>query len=95
LEGALGNASDCIRVDGTSGVCPTFIDQETPGGAVDGANVSFTIANAPQPAASLHLFRNGLLQRLGTDFTLSGATITFLTASTPQAGDTILASYRR
>jgi len=101
LEGALGSASDCVHVDGSSGACGsgggsvTFVDLEIPAGAVDGANVSFTIANAPSPASSLLLFRNGLLQRANFDFTLSGATITFVSGAVPQAGDTILASYRR
>lgn len=96
LEGAVGSASDCLRVDGTSGPCTTivFVDQEVPAGVVDGANVAFTIGNAPSPVSSLHLFRNGLLQKVGFDYTLSGSTITFLSAATPQAGDTVVGSYR-
>jgi hypothetical protein len=34
------------------------------------------------------------LQKAGLDYTLAGNTIQFLTPSTPQAGDTLLASYR-
>ena len=98
LEGALGSASDCVRVDGSSSSCfgsTTFVDQEVPGGLVDGANASFALANTPAPSASLHLFRNGLLQKLGFDFTLSGSTVTFVSVAIPGPGDTILASYRR
>ena len=36
LEGATGNASDCVRVDGSTGPCggspPSFVDGETPSG---------------------------------------------------------------
>ena len=100
LEGVLGSPSDCVRVDGTSAPCggggsATFVDQEVPGGLVDGANTVFTLANAPVPSTSLHLFRNGILQKAGFDFTLSGATVTFVSIAVPSQGDTILASYRR
>jgi hypothetical protein len=101
IEGAVGAATDCIHVDGTSGACGggsgssfNFVDGESPGGVVDGSNVTFTLVNAPAPATSLHLFRNGLLQKLTFDYTFSGSTITFLSGATPQPGDTILADYR-
>jgi uncharacterized protein YoxC len=71
-----------------------FVDSETPGGSVNGTNTAFTLANSPSPATSFALFRNGLLQSPGVDYTLSGMAITFLSASTPQAGDIIQASYR-
>lgn len=101
IEGALGSASDCVKVDGTSGPCGSgggtanFVDLEVPAGAVDGSNATFTMANIPSPASSLHLFRNGLVQKPGFDYTLLNATITFVTSAIPQPGDTVLASYRR
>ena len=49
---------------------------------------------APNPAASVGLYRNGMLQKAGPDYSLSGNTITFVPAAVPQAGDTLLASYR-
>jgi hypothetical protein len=98
IEGAVGTATDCMHVDGTSGACGgstfNFVDGESPGGVVDGSNLSFTLANTPFPATSLHLFRNGLMQKLGFDYTFSGSTIVFVTVATPQPGDTILAEYR-
>jgi hypothetical protein len=77
-------------------VLPVFVDQETPGGTIDGVNASFTLANAPSPAASLQLFRNGVLQQAGAggDYTISGVTITFNALSIPQPGDVLQASYR-
>ncbi|MBI4890513.1 MAG: hypothetical protein HY821_07790 [Acidobacteria bacterium] len=95
-----GAASDCVKVDGTSGPCGAsgaafgFVDMETPGGAVNGSNTVFTLGQAPAPAASLHFFRNGILQKPAVDYLLSGNTVTFLSVATPQTGDLLLASYR-
>lgn len=98
LTAASGTGSDCVRVDGTSGPCGStivFVDQEVPAGTIDGSNRTFTLSGAPAPASSLHVYRNGILQRVAVDFTLSGATVTFLPGALPQTGDILLASYRR
>ena len=102
IDGAVGNLSDCLHVDGSSGVCgggggttnATFADGEMPGGAVDGSNASFNLANAPNPASSLALYRNGLLLERGLDYTVSGSTISFQSTDIPQPGDILQASYR-
>jgi hypothetical protein len=102
LDGASGNLSDCLRVDGSSGPCgsggggvlPSFSTGEMPGGTANGSNTTFTLANVPSPASSLQLYVNGLLMTQALDYTLSGNTISFLTASTPQTGDLLSASYR-
>lgn len=72
----------------------TFVDQETPVGAVDGSNREFALAGAPVPLSGLVLFRNGIVQKRGFDYDLDGNTITFVEAATPQDGDTIIAWYR-
>ncbi len=104
LESAVGATDDCVRVDGTSGPCGggtisqhlagSFVDGEAPTGAINGSNREFLVAQAPNPVSSLLLYRNGLLQRTAIDYTLSGSTITFLVAATPQVGDILVASYR-
>jgi hypothetical protein len=103
IDAAAGNLGDCLHVDGTSGPCGSggstgssiaFVDAEVPSGLVNGTNTAFTLTQPPAPASSLTLFRNGLLMRAGTDYTLSGNTVTFFTVSVPQAGDLLLASYR-
>jgi hypothetical protein len=98
LEAVSGSLSDCVRVDGTAGPCggaaPVFVDAETPAGLTDGSNTIFSLASAPSPASSLHLFRNGALQKPSLDYTLTGATITFALAAVPQAGDVLFSSYR-
>ena len=103
IDAATGNLGDCVRVDGSSGPCGTagsgggggsFADSEIPAGAVNGVNAVFTLAATPTPAASLELYRNGLFQLQGTDYTISGSTITFFLASVPKSGDLLVASYR-
>ncbi len=103
IDAATGNLGDCVHVDGTSGQCSAasvngstsaFADSETPAGLVNGVNTSFTLNFAPNPAASLQMFRNGLLMKQGFDYTLSGTTVTFFTVSAPRAGDLLTTSYR-
>jgi hypothetical protein len=72
-----------------------FVDSEVPTGAVDGVNVSFTLAFVPNPVGSLQVFRNGLRQKVTFDYNfMGGPTFTFLAVATPQPGDTLLVSYR-
>jgi len=89
-----------VHVDGSSGPCgggasaSGYIDNETPGGVVDGANAAFSLASQPDPVSSLALYRNGMLMKAGLDYTISGSVVQFATGATPQRGDTLLASYR-
>jgi hypothetical protein len=98
IDAASGNTSDCLHVDGTSGACAsistTFIDDEVPGGTINGTNAAFTLANVPNPPASLELFRNGLLLTQGGDYTLSANAITFASGAVPQPNDVLAAFYR-
>lgn len=101
IEAALGDGADCLRADGTVGPCGTgtvflggFVDGEEPAGTVDGANATFVLAHTPAPAFSLSLYRNGLYQKQGLDYTLTGSTVVFEPVSIPQPQDILLASYR-
>ncbi|MGC4049266.1 MAG: hypothetical protein QM757_07095 [Paludibaculum sp.] len=101
IAGVSGSPGDCVRVDGTAGACGSggggavgFVDMETPGGTVNGVNTLFTLTQTPFPSGSLHLYRNGILQKASVDYALSGNGITFLAVSTPQTGDLLSASYR-
>lgn len=90
-----GTAVNYVQ-DTSSGLTgANFVDLETPSGSINGSNTSFSLANTPSPASSVHLYLNGLLQEAGAgnDFTLSGSTITMLTA--PISGDKLLCSYRK
>ncbi len=82
------------RVPG-SGAATIFTDSEMPGGAVNGVNLNFALASAPNPAASLKLYKNGVLLSQGGDYSISGSSVTFAsTASAPVTGDSLLATYR-
>jgi hypothetical protein len=100
LDSASGNLGDCIHVDGTSGPCGGgggavgFVDAEVPAGLVNGTNPNFTLNFAPSPPSSLAFYRNGILMKAGADYLLTGSAVAFYTASIPQAGDLLLASYR-
>jgi len=103
IDGATGNLSDCLHVDGTTGACGatgggtgsgTFVDAEFPAGTMNGTNAVFSLMNVPAPSSSLEMFRNGLLLKQGNDYTLAGNTITFLSGAVPQAADVLVASYR-
>lgn len=78
---------------GTDYLAPSnVVTRETPSGSINGSNTSFTLANTPI-AGTEHLYLNGLLLEsgAGTDYTISGATITMLTA--PVSGDKLRCSY--
>lgn len=66
--------------------------RETPSGSINGSNVTFTLAQTPI-AGFESIYLNGLLQEpgAGNDYTISGGTITYLTA--PATGDKLRASY--
>lgn len=65
---------------------------ETPAGVIDGVNLTFTLSRTPSPAAALVLFKNGLYQTAGEDFTLTGATIVFAAGNAPLPGKNLRAA---
>ncbi len=78
----------------SNGSSEQFIDSEVPSGVRNGVNTTFALANTPSPASSLTVYRNGLAQASGVDYTLSGSVLTFLSVSVPLATDTLQAFYR-
>jgi hypothetical protein len=74
---------------------PTFVDFEIPAGSIDGSNPVFVLNAAPSPASSLVLIKNGMKLSPGGDYSISGSTILFAAGAVPQAGDLLIASYRR
>jgi hypothetical protein len=80
-------------VAGTDYMAPSnFVVRETPTGTINGVNVTFTLANTPIAGTEM-LFLNGILQEpgAGNDYTISGVTITMLSA--PLTGDRLKACY--
>jgi hypothetical protein len=72
----------------------SFVVRETPTGTINGSNTTFTLANTPLSGTEV-VFLNGILQDAGAgnDYTISGGTITFLTA--PATGDKIRVNYQK
>lgn len=68
---------------------------DRPAGTINGTNATFTLSFTPNPASSLLLARNGLIEQqgVGADYLLMGSTITFFSASIPQTGDQLQAWY--
>ncbi len=79
---------------GNGSVNTAFIDGEMPAGSVNSSNTIYTLSAIPVPASSLELYRNGLVQTVGVDYTVSGTTVTFLPVAVPKSGDLIQAYYR-
>jgi len=85
------DAGEILYNDGTSVLAHVMVVRETPSGAINGVNTTYTLANAPAGDVE-SLYLNGVLQEPGgEDYTISGVTINFVDA--PEAGDRIRASY--
>lgn len=69
----------------------TFIIRETPSGSVDGSNTAFGLAHIPL-AGSEQWFINGIMQKPGVDYSISGVTITAI--KIPETGDWVCVNYR-
>lgn len=65
--------------------------QEVPTGSINNVNLIFTLSQAPNPAAGLELYQDGLVLVQGVDYSISGATITMAVA--PNFGQTLYAFY--
>jgi hypothetical protein len=69
-----------------------FVDNETPAGTINGVNVTFTLANTP--AVGSEKLYNGPARLIsGSDYTITGASITMSVA--PQPGELLRADYRK
>lgn len=65
---------------------------ETLIGTPDGVNTMFSLSAAPVGGVA-EIFRNGILQNQGPDYSFSGVTVTFAPGAVPQQGDTLTAYY--
>ena len=79
---------------GSGGLLTELVLNETPSGAIDGANALFTIANSPSSASTVMLWLNGQLLTQGSDYAVSSSTVTFL-SDPPRSGDVLLAMYTK
>lgn len=67
-----------------------FACRETPSGTVNGSNVTFTLAHTPISGTEM-VFLNGQCMNPTGDYSISTATITFVTA--PETGDIVRVTY--
>ena len=80
-----------VSSDIPSGSSTNFVTSEIPSGAINGINVTFTLANLPI-TGTLALYQEGARLSNGVDYTISAITITFTRA--PALSDLLLADYR-
>jgi hypothetical protein len=86
------NMDGTVTITVTGGGAASFVDEEDLTSQVPGTTL--TLANTPV-AGSVKLYRGGARQQagIGKDYTISGATITLLTAAV--SGEVLLADYRK
>lgn len=67
--------------------------QQSPSGALNSSNKTFTLSHTPSSNASVAFYIDGIIQYqgIGLDYTISGAIIT--TAIAPTAAQTVWAKY--
>lgn len=84
LQGGSGGGLGGLNTD-------DFVTSETPSGAVNDINVTYTLANIP--LGFTHVYLDGLLmdEGGGNDYTISGSTITMTSA--PPTGSKLRVSY--
>ncbi len=68
--------------------------QEIPTGSVNSSNTSFTISKSPYSSTATLVFKNGMFQTLGTDFSVTN-NVNILFTSAPNTGDELVAIYGR
>lgn len=72
----------------------TVVRQETPAGPVNGVNDSFgPLTYTPATADSVIVFVDGIARVYGTEFTVTGSSITFLPGFIPVSGQSVYAAY--
>ncbi len=93
---ATATTSITLPTTGTLVSTANYMVRETPSGTINGSNTTFTLAFTPVSGTE-QVFVNGVLQNAGgNDYSITGNTITFVAAATPQSSpsaDVILVTY--
>lgn len=79
------------RIDAQS--LKRFWEGEVPSGTINGSNTVFTLAQTPVENEAVDVYLDGLKQIPTTDYSISGTTITFVSA--PVAGQNLRVDYIR
>lgn len=89
-----------LAADGTLTLSGTFVDEaqfihnETPSGAIDGANQSFTTANNFDDGSE-RLYLNGVRQEKGVDYNVTATNKVTFQNIAPLSGDVLIIDYRQ
>jgi hypothetical protein len=68
-----------------------IFEQEVPTGTVNGSNTAFSLSTTPHSAKAVQLFLDGMLLRQTADYSVSGTSLTLVTA--PGVGQGLYACY--
>lgn len=90
LDVSVATTEPLIIETDNSGIA--FVSNQTPLGTINGINSAFSLEHAPNPADSLMLYYQGVLQIVGVDYTLSGLNITM---TVPPSVNTYLTAFYR
>lgn len=82
-----GDAQGVVWADASA---TATTENEVPSGAINGSNVTFTLVGTPI-TGSLRLYQNGIRLKNPDDYSITGSTITMVTA--PITNDILLADY--
>lgn len=93
--GTINTTAITYQVVNSSGLSNSnFVNNEVLSGTVNGSNTAFTLANTPVAGSEELKIEGHLLKPgAGNDYTISGASVTMLTA--PLTGEVITGSYRK
>jgi hypothetical protein len=69
----------------------THVWNETPVGTVDGSNTAYTLNSAPLTSNSVVAFLNGVVQKYGLDYNVTGTNLTLM--DPPHVGDVLWVTY--
>jgi hypothetical protein len=88
--GSSGAATLSAGVLNIPNYASTVINQAAPTGTINGSNTSFTLGFTPGNSSNVVCYLNGVMQQQGSgnDYTISGTTITYLTA--PPTGSKLI-----
>lgn len=101
LRDAAGRSQVVDPLTGPDVANKTYVDSRTlglpitgevPTGTKNGSNVTFTLAHSPI-AATFQLFQNGIMLTVTTHYTLSGATITYVSGFQPASTEPHITNY--
>ena len=90
----------CSLLNIARGTCNLMVFNEKLSGTANGANTVFALANTPFSTSEVSVYVNGMLQtppdiHTFQDYSVTGSSVIFTSASIPPEGSIILAIYNK